>query len=123
MMKRLFFVCVVLSSSLACQSKGPQTQPPQSATSGAASDPSATGQPVVDRNESQIPGAENLPMAHDKPAELGTRMRCVVSKDRFTVKLPSPRSEHNFKHYVFCSEECKHAFDAAPKKYQVKSDD
>jgi len=122
MMKRLLFVSVLLFPSFACQSTNPQAATPKTAKSGASGE-ALTGQPVTERAESEIPGADRLPMVHDKPAELGTRMRCVVSKDRFTVKLPSPRSEHNLRHYVFCSEECKHTFDAHPKKYEVKSDD
>jgi YHS domain-containing protein len=62
------------------------------------------------------PGAEAA-MAFDRPPAPGTRARCPVSKEVFTVSDKTARSEYKGKHYVFCCPDCKPQFDENPAAY------
>jgi YHS domain-containing protein len=62
-----------------------------------------------------------IPMAFDQPPAEGTRARCPVTKEVFTVTKDSPRATHNGKHYAMCCAACKPKFEAAPGKYTAGS--
>ncbi|MDJ0762488.1 MAG: YHS domain-containing protein [Myxococcota bacterium] len=57
------------------------------------------------------------PMAFDKPPAVGTKAKCPVMGQEFTVKENSEFSTHKGKTYVFCCPGCKPKFDKNPEKY------
>lgn len=64
-------------------------------------------------------GAEeaDAPMAFDSKPAAGTKARCPVMKDVFTVKEDSPTSTYKGKTYVFCCPGCKPQFEENPEKF------
>jgi YHS domain-containing protein len=89
--------------------------PEQSGQTGAGQDRTATrgdaGAP------SAAPQGERAPVSFDAPPPVGTRARCPVMGDDFTVTEDTPRSEYQGRHYVFCCPACKPQFDANPQRY------
>lgn len=63
---------------------------------------------------------ETAPMAFDSPPAVGSKARCPVSGDVFTVSDKSERAELNGKHYAFCCTGCKGKFTADPAKFLTK---
>ena len=57
------------------------------------------------------------PAAFDKMPALGTKARCLVTGDDFTVRNTTESSRYKGKYYVFCCGGCKPLFDANPEKY------
>lgn len=51
-----------------------------------------------------------------KPA-IGTKAKCPVMGNEFTVTKDTKSSVYKGKHYVFCCPGCKPTFDKNPKKY------
>ena len=51
-----------------------------------------------------------------KPA-IGTKAKCPVMGNEFTVSKDTKSSVYKGKHYVFCCPGCKPTFDKNPKKY------
>ena len=64
--------------------------------------------------------ADAAPVSFDSPPPVGTRARCPVSGEVFTVQDATPRSVHDGRHYVFCCPGCKPKFDAAPQQFISK---
>lgn len=64
-----------------------------------------------------VPPPTEAPVAFDAAPPVGTKARCPVSGNEFTVAEGTPRSEYKGKHYVFCCPGCKPGFDADPEKY------
>jgi YHS domain-containing protein len=62
------------------------------------------------------PGSEPR-TAFDAPPSEGTKAKCPVSGETFTVGANTQRSEYQSKHYVFCCPDCKPDFDKDPAKY------
>lgn len=59
-------------------------------------------------------GADN---GFDKKPEVGTKAKCPVTGDEFTVSKDTLFSEYKGKYYAFCCPECKPQFDKNPEKY------
>jgi Cu+-exporting ATPase len=59
------------------------------------------------------PGA-TAPAAFEAAPAVGTRAKCPVSGEVFTVSADTPRAEHGGKHYAFCCPGCKKRFEANP---------
>src|SRR5690348_7471326 len=55
-----------------------------------------------------------------KPAP-GTRARCAVTGDEFTVNTRTQTSTYNGRVYAFCCPDCKPDFDKEPAKFEDKS--
>ena len=51
-----------------------------------------------------------------KPA-VGTKAKCPVTGEEFTVSKDTPISHYKGKYYAFCCPSCKPKFDANPEKY------
>jgi hypothetical protein len=59
----------------------------------------------------------DAPRAFDQRPPSGTRARCAVTDELFTVSSETPVSVYQGRTYVFCCASCKPRFDAAPEKY------
>ena len=59
----------------------------------------------------------DAPRAFDQRPLSGTRARCAVTDELFTVWSETPVSVYQGRTYVFCCASCKPRFDAAPEKY------
>lgn len=59
----------------------------------------------------------DVPMVFDSKPPAGTKARCPVMKDVFTVKEDSPTATYKGKTYVFCCPGCKPQFEENPEKY------
>ncbi len=57
------------------------------------------------------------PVAFDAMPAVGTRARCPVSGEVFTVTAETVKAEHQGKTFVFCCAGCKPQFEADPAKY------
>jgi len=79
------------------------------ALASAAADRPAAG--VADKAKTEVA------MAFDQPPAPGTKARCPVSKEVFTVAASTARSEYKGKHYVFCCPDCKPQFDENPASF------
>ena len=105
---RTFFLVggVMLAVAAGCKSGNPQGGAPTTGAPPAA----APAQPVG--GEGAAPAA-----AFDSAPPAGTKAKCPVSGETFTVAADSPRSEHGGKHYAFCCPPCKTKFDAQPTSF------
>ena len=57
------------------------------------------------------------PVAFDSPPPAGTRVRCPVAGETFTVTEPAARFEHKGKHYVLCCAGCLEPIRKDPGNY------
>lgn len=64
--------------------------------------------------------AADAPVAFDAMPAVGTRARCPVSGEVFTVSAETVKAEHQGKTYVFCCAGCKAPFEADPAKYTAR---
>ncbi len=58
-----------------------------------------------------------VPAAFDSPPTAGTRARCPVAGEVFTVSEPAARFEHEGKHYVVCCAGCLPPLRKDPSRY------
>lgn len=63
---------------------------------------------------------ESAPVAFDSAPAVGTKAKCPVSGEVFTVTDKSERAEVGGKHYAFCCPGCKGKFTADPAKFLTK---
>jgi YHS domain-containing protein len=80
-----------------------------------SSKPAASSSPPAQVAQSQP--ASDAPTEFDAPPTIGTKAKCPVSGETFTVSATTERSERGGKHFVFCCPECKPDFDKDPAKY------
>lgn len=57
------------------------------------------------------------PVSFDKPAPVGTKARCPVMGNEFSISEKSEHSVYKGRHYYFCCGGCKPKFDENPQKY------
>ncbi len=85
----------------------------------ACSTPAASTKAAVPANPvAESPAA--APAAFDGMPAVGTRARCPVSGEVFTVSAETVKAEHKGKTYVFCCAGCKPQFEAEPEKYTAQ---
>ncbi|HEY3352053.1 MAG TPA: YHS domain-containing protein [Polyangia bacterium] len=118
---------VLLLLGLAACSTPPATPPPAPAppaATPAAARPQPAAAPAAHAHPAQPaaaaagqPAAPVAPVAFAAPPAAGTRARCPVMGETFTVDQDTLRSQHAGKHYAFCCPGCKGKFDAEPAKY------
>ena len=79
----------------------------------------ASADPASGNGEEVMTVAEGAgaPAAFDKMPAPGTKARCLVTGDDFTVRNTTESSRYKGKYYVFCCGGCKPLFDANPEKY------
>jgi YHS domain-containing protein len=51
------------------------------------------------------------------PIAVGTKMKCAVTGEEFTVKPSTVQVVYNGKRYAFCCADCKPEFDKNPAKF------
>jgi len=61
--------------------------------------------------------AEDAPVVFDKKPAVGTKAKCPVTKEVFTVTDKTVCSEHEGKFYCHCCPNCAGKFKADPAKY------
>jgi YHS domain-containing protein len=59
----------------------------------------------------------SAPTAFDKQPAVGTKAKCLVMQNEFTVNKATTFSQYKGKHYAFCCPGCKPKFEADPEKY------
>ena len=62
----------------------------------------------------------DAPVVFDAPPKIGTRAKCPVMGNVFSVSKDSKRSSYKGKHVAFCCPECKTKFDKKPERYLSK---
>ena len=87
--------------------KGPAKAPAGQRAAAAAA--AATG--------ATAPVAGEVPIAFAKPPAPGSKVRCSVTGDVFTVGEKTPTSTYQGKVYAFCCPSCKPRFDKSPASY------
>ena len=73
-------------------------------------------QPHIAVDKSPSNGA-TAPTAFESQPAVGTKAKCPVMKQEFTVNDKTLFSQYKGKYYAFCCSGCKAKFDADPKKY------
>ena len=66
------------------------------------------------------PAAAALPRSFASQPAPGTRARCPVSGDTFTITGKTQTSTYKGRVYAFCCSDCKPDFDKDPAKYEDK---
>lgn len=70
------------------------------------------------------PAPAPAPVVGDDPAvarlPVGTKAKCVVSAEEFTVKENTVQVTYNGKRYAFCCPDCQPTFAKNPAKYAVQ---
>lgn len=64
----------------------------------------------------QVDGPK-APMAFTAKPPVGSKARCPVTGEEFTVRASTASSTYKGRVYVFCCPECKPTFDKDPAKY------
>jgi YHS domain-containing protein len=111
----LAFTSLVLLG--ACDKK----EAPPAAT--AAPTPSAAAPAAAAAAPAAAPAAAApaaTPAAEPPPLAIGTKTKCVVSGDEFTVSAKTQQVVYNGKRYAFCCPDCQPDFAKNPAKYAAK---
>jgi YHS domain-containing protein len=64
--------------------------------------------------------ATAAPTAFDKMPAVGTKAKCLIMDQEFTVSKKTASSTYKGKTYVFCCPGCKPKFEKNPEKYLKK---
>jgi YHS domain-containing protein len=72
----------------------------------------STAQPVDKK-----PAASSLPASFDKRPANGTKAKCAVTGEEYTVSDKTQFATYNGKMYGFCCPDCKPDFEKNPAKY------
>ncbi len=99
--------------------KQPAPPPPAAAPKEAAKG-EQSGMPGMKHEKVDEKAAGDAKLAFDAKPAAGTKARCPVTGQAFTVAANTVGSVHEGKHYVYCCAGCKPKFDADPKKYLKK---
>ncbi len=101
----LAFASLLLAA--ACdQSKSPAVIAPAQAVVAAPSPVAAAAQPMA--------------AGDPAPIAVGTKLKCPVSGEDFTVKDSTRQVVYNGKRYAFCCSDCQPEFAKNPAKYAAK---
>ena len=74
----------------------------------------AMGEGHHGHDKAKAPGAKK---GFDKKPAVGTKAKCPVMGNEFTVSKDTLISEYKGKYYAFCCPGCKPQFDKNPEKY------
>jgi hypothetical protein len=115
---------LALSSLLllaACEEKkAPATAPAPPQASAPA--PAAAAVPTAAAPAPTAAAAPGAAAAASEPAPIavGTKMKCKVSDEEFTVGAKTPQVVYNGKRYAFCCADCLPEFNKDPAKFAAK---
>jgi YHS domain-containing protein len=90
----------------ACESKS--ATPPAAAASAAARAPAAGA------------GSNNASAGDPAPIPIGTKMKCAVTGEDFTVSEKTVQVTYSGKRFAFCCADCLPTFNKDPAKYAAK---
>jgi YHS domain-containing protein len=74
----------------------------------------AMGEGHHGHDKAKATGAKN---GFSKKPAIGTKAKCPVTGDEFTISKDTQFSEYKGKYYAFCCPGCKPQFDKNPEKY------
>jgi len=102
----------------ACEEKkAPVATPaPVAAAAPAPAPAPAAAQPTT--TAAAAPGATAA--GEPAPIAVGTKMKCKVSDEEFTVGAKTPQVVYNGKRYAFCCADCLPEFNKDPAKFAAK---
>lgn len=104
-MKISSLLLITIFSVAACSESKPAVSAAPAATTPAAAAPVA----AAPANSSELP-----------LIAVGTKMKCPVSGEEFTVKPTTTQIVYNGKRYAFCCADCKPDFEKNPAKFAAK---
>ena len=90
------------------------------ALAGCTATPAARMTPAPARPSPVATAPGPVATAFEAPPPAGTRVRCPVANEVFTVTEPAARYEHKGKHYVLCCAGCLPPLQENPGKYLDK---
>lgn len=64
--------------------------------------------------------ASNLSSSFVGAPPVGTKAKCAVTGEEFTIAADTATATYNGRTYVFCCADCKPSFDKNPEKYALK---
>jgi Cu+-exporting ATPase len=98
------------------------TAPAKPDAPAAAAAPAAADHCAGESEKAQAPtGADAaVPALFEAAPAVGTKVRCPVSGEVFTVAENTARGEYNGKHVAFCCPGCKGRFEANPAAFVAK---